>query len=272
MTAPALPARRRRAFAVAAVIALAGWPAALQQPVSPSPTPSVTSAAPAPSPSASSAAPVTGRGAELYGQQCASCHGMQGEGTQRGPSLIGVGRASTDFQLSTGRMPLKHDTYEPLHSDPAFGPAGIDALVDYVASFGPGGPAIPTVRPGDPSAGQQLYAYHCAACHSASGMGATLTNGQVGPSLMRATPTQVGEAIRVGPGLMPAFPDSALSDRDVDAIAGYVQVLQDKRGNLDRGGLALGRLGPFTEGVVAWVLGLGLLVLAIRRLGSRTPR
>jgi ubiquinol-cytochrome c reductase cytochrome c subunit len=216
---------------------------------------------------------VTGPAAMLYGQNCASCHGVRGEGTQRGPSLTGVGPASVDFQLSTGRMPLTGEKYEPRHSEPKFSPAQINALVDYVTALGAtGGPPIPAVQPGNPATGRDLYAYHCAACHSATGMGATLTNGQVAPSLMKATPTQVGEAIRVGPGLMPAFPDTALSDRDVDAVAGYVRVLQNERGDLDRGGLAMGRIGPFTEGVVAWAIGLALLVVVIRWLGSKAAR
>jgi ubiquinol-cytochrome c reductase cytochrome c subunit len=68
---------------------------------------------------------------------------------------------------------------------------------------------------------------------------------------------------------MPQFPPQVLSDTDVDDIAGYVAVLQDDHGNLDRGGWSLGRLGPFPEGAVAWVLGLAALAFLARRLGKR---
>jgi len=76
--------------------------------------------------------------------------------------------------------------------------------------------------------------------------------------------------VRVGPGLMPAFPDTVLTDGQVDALASYVQELRGDR--LDRGGASLGRLGPSTEGLVAWAVGLLLLVLAARWLGSRADQ
>jgi ubiquinol-cytochrome c reductase cytochrome c subunit len=51
-------------------------------------------------------------GKKLFAIGCASCHGLGGEGQVRedgtviGPSLIGVGAAAVDFQVSTGRMPM----------------------------------------------------------------------------------------------------------------------------------------------------------------------
>lgn len=221
-------------------------------------------AASAPSP------PVPNTGKDLYQQSCASCHGMTGEGTQRGPALSGVGPADVDFQLSTGRMPLQQERYSDVHRDPVFSPAEIDALIRHVSSFPPGGgPAIPAVRRGDTRTGRELYLTYCSACHSAAGVGATLNNGRFAPSLFRATPTQIGEAVRVGPGLMPAFPADVLTDSDVDDLAGYVGVLQGDDRDLDRGGWSLGRLGPFTEGAVAWAFGLGVVLLLARRLGRK---
>jgi ubiquinol-cytochrome c reductase cytochrome c subunit len=210
-----------------------------------------------------------GRGQELYQQSCASCHGQRGGGTERGPSLVGVGAASADFYLSTGRMPITDEQRSPGRGKPAFGQADIDALVAYVASLG-GGPAIPAVDPaaGRLSEGEQLYQENCAACHSATGTGGALTSGQVAPSLAPSTPVQVAEAIRVGPGPMPKFEPQALDDRQVDSIAGYVGYLQ--RGG-DPGGYGLGRVGPVTEGLVAWVVGLGLLILVVRKLGKDAP-
>lgn len=258
------PVRYRLAASIAVFGAVA---LPVLHPTQPTPPPSP----PAPVSPAPSRPPVASGGGELYGQNCASCHGQRGEGTPRGPSLLGVGSASVDFQLGTGRMPLSNgEQYRPRHRDPRLSPADIDALVGYVAALGNGtGPAIPTIRAGDVHNGRTLYATHCAACHSATGTGAALSNGQTAPSLLRATPTQVGEAIRVGPGLMPAFSDTLLDTNDVNAIAGYVQVLQNRPADTDRGGLPLGRVGPFTEGVVAWVLGLATLVFAAWWLGSR---
>jgi ubiquinol-cytochrome c reductase cytochrome c subunit len=218
---------------------------------------------------AATAAQAGGRGQLLYQQNCASCHGQRGQGTQRGPSLIGVGAASVDFYLSTGRMPLTEEELNPERAKPAFGQADIDALVAYVASLD-GGPAIPTVDPaaGRLAEGEQLYQENCAACHSATGTGGALTSGQTAPSLAKATPVQVAEAIRVGPGAMPRFPPQALTDPQVDSVAAYVGRLQ-RGGN--RGGWDLGRIGPVTEGLVAWVVGLGVLLWVVRRLGKEVP-
>ncbi|MEV4703124.1 c-type cytochrome [Actinoplanes sp. NPDC049316] len=254
---PSPPRRGHRMLAAAAGLGVLGLPLA----------------APAPSPSPStSPAPPTGpdRGTVLYQQSCASCHGQQGEGTQRGPSLADAGPASVDFQLSTGRMPLRKEGKPNAHQDAVFSESDIRALVQHVASFPPAsGPPIPAVGGGSARSGRELYLTYCSACHSAAGVGATLNNGRIAPSLFRATPTQIGEAVRVGPGLMPEFPPDVLSDEEVDDVAAYVGVLQDDRGELDRGGWPLGRLGPFTEGAVAWVFGLTIVLLLARRLGSR---
>ncbi|MFI6073999.1 c-type cytochrome [Actinoplanes sp. NPDC051343] len=252
----------RRLLAAAAGIGILGMPVLTTPP--PSPSASMPASAPA--------APTdeSGLGTRLYQQSCASCHGQQGEGTQRGPALSGVGPADTDFQLSTGRMPLGKELHSDMHGEPAFSQAEISALVQHVASFPPGGgPPIPVVTEGDVRSGRELFLTYCSACHSAAGVGATLNNGRIAPSLSRATSTQIGEAVRVGPGLMPQFPPDVVSDDDVDAIAGYVAVLQNKHGDLDRGGWSLGRLGPFTEGAVAWVFGLAAVAFLARRLGKR---
>lgn len=251
-----LPDRHpRRALAVGTVLVLAAGPVAL----APAPTPG-ESAAPAPS--------TTGdRGTQLYLQNCASCHGAQGQGAQRGPSLIGVGPASVDFQVSTGRMPASHEMAQPRRAEPAFSADDIAALVDHVSRFGDGGPQIPRVGPGNLGSGREIFAANCAPCHGATGAGAALTNGWTAPPLYDATATQVAEAVRVGPGLMPAFPSQLLDDRQVDDLTAYVQRLRSER--LDRGGNPLGRLGPLVEGVVAWLAVLGLLVAAVRWLGRR---
>jgi ubiquinol-cytochrome c reductase cytochrome c subunit len=256
---------RRRFLAAAAGIGVLGMPIL----ATPPPSPGVSAPAPVPAPPVPTTA-ASDPGTRLYQQSCASCHGQQGEGSQRGPALTGVGAADTDFQLTTGRMPIGKERYSDVHRDPAFSPTEIAALVQHVASFPPGGgPPIPAVTQGDTHSGRELFLTYCSACHSAAGTGATLNNGRIAPSLMKATSTQVGEAVRVGPGLMPQIPPQVLSDPDVDDIAGYVAVLRDEHGNLDRGGWSLGRLGPFPEGAVAWVLGLAALAFLARRLGKR---
>ncbi|MER6591623.1 c-type cytochrome [Micromonospora purpureochromogenes] len=248
-----------RALAVGAVLMLAAGPVAL----APAPRPGES-----PTPAASAPPSGTGdRGAPLYLEHCASCHGEQGQGTQRGPSLIGVGAASVDFQVSTGRMPVSREVQQPQRREPAFSADDIAALVDHVDSFGGGGPQIPQVSAGSLTSGREIFAANCAPCHGATGSGAALTNGATAPPLYDATATQVAEAVRVGPGLMPVFPGQVLDDQQVNDVTAYVQRLRSER--LDRGGNPLGRLGPLAEGLVAWVAVLALLVAAARWLGRR---
>ncbi|MEU2613742.1 c-type cytochrome [Micromonospora sp. NPDC007271] len=256
-----LPAAHpHRALAAGAVLLLAAGPAALV----PAPTPT---ASPGPTPTAAAGpAGPRDRGSQLYLASCASCHGPQGQGTQQGPSLIDVGAASVDFQVSTGRMPLTHVEQEARRGKPAFSAEDIAALVDHVSSFG-GGPQIPRVAPGNLNSGRELFAANCAPCHATTGAGAVLTNGWIAPPVYDATPVQVAEAIRVGPGLMPVFPSQVLSDAQVNDLTTYVERLRSER--LDRGGNPLGRLGPLAEGLVGWLVALVALVGAIRWLGRR---
>jgi ubiquinol-cytochrome c reductase cytochrome c subunit len=208
------------------------------------------------------------RGRLLYEQSCMSCHGPSASGTSNGPSLQGVGAADIDFMLSSGRMPLADPRQAPSRHPPAFDPGDIAAIVSYLRDLAPGGPAIPSV---DPSAGvladgQEQFASNCAACHGAGAGGDAIGGGQSAPSLYRSTPTQVGEAVRLGPGQMPRFDSRQLSDQKVASIAAYVGFLQ-RSGN--RGGFGLGRIGPVAEGLVGAVVGLGLIVLLIRLTGTR---
>jgi quinol---cytochrome-c reductase cytochrome c subunit len=209
-----------------------------------------------------------GPGQVLYLRDCAFCHGSLGEGTGLAPRLIGVGAMSADFYLSTGRMPEATPKNDPPRRPPAYDRRQIDQLVAYVASLGPG-PAIPRVDPeaGSISEGASLYEANCAACHSSAGIGGALTQGKLAPPILTSTPTQVGEAMRLGgTGNMPVFGPDALSDRQVDSIARYVQYLRRPR---DRGGLPLGHIGPIAEGFIGWVIGMLLLLVFVRWVGTR---
>jgi ubiquinol-cytochrome c reductase cytochrome c subunit len=207
-------------------------------------------------------------GRELFQVACSTCHGLEGQGAgERGPSLVGVGAAAADFYLSTGRMPLDRPDVQAERKRPAFSPRQIRQLVAYVASLGPG-PPVPPVDPraGDLVQGNQLYANNCASCHSSAGAGGALGHAVYAPRLDEATPTQVAEAIRIGPGAMPAFGTDQLEDHELESIVRYVEYLKEPE---DPGGAGLGHLGPIPEGFVAWVVGLGLMVVAIRWMGTR---
>ncbi len=201
-------------------------------------------------------------GEDLYLTSCVSCHGVGGEGTQGYPKLIGVGAASADFYLRTGRMPLAYPSAQPPQKAPAFDDEQIRQLVAYVASLGDG-PPVPDVNPdrGDLALGSELFLANCAACHNSAAVGGALSNGAHAPSLLEVDPTQIGEAMRVGPGEMPVFGPDTFDDHQVDSIVRYVRYLQEPE---HPGGLMIGRVGPVPEGFVAWLVGLGLLILVIR--------
>jgi ubiquinol-cytochrome c reductase cytochrome c subunit len=222
-----------------------------------------------PHPALGQPAPEVQRGFDLFAANCASCHGPEAEGTGQAPSLQGVGPAAVDFMLSTGRMPLSDPTQQPVRNVPKFTPEEIAAIVAYVQSLAPGGPEIPTVDPeaGTLSRGREVYAANCLACHGAGGQGAAVGGGAVAPALNAATPVQVAEAVRIGPGVMPPFGPEVVDQEDLDSLVAYVLSL---RVDQDPGGLGLGHVGSVLEGLIAWVVGLGLLLLVIRFTGTRT--
>lgn len=205
-------------------------------------------------------------GRTLYVETCSSCHGYRAQGLPgRGPSLVGVGAQAADFYLSTGRMPLNDPDDAPVRTDPQFSQQEIDELVAYVASFT--GPPIPRVdlANGDISRGQRIFAENCAGCHQIMARGGVVVGG-IAPALQQATPTQVAEAIRVGPFLMPVFSEGQIDQRDLDSLALYVESTKNPD---NRGGWGIANIGPVPEGMVSWFLGLlGLLIVA-RLIGER---
>ena len=214
-------------------------------------------------------------GRELYLTGCASCHGENGEGVDgpdgdlRGPSLVEAGEAGAYYYVSTGRMPLANPEEQPVRKPPAYSPDEIDALVAYVASLGDG-PELPDVdvEDADLANGGVIYRANCQACHSASGGGGALSYGRAAPRLSDATPTQVGAAVRIGPGQMPVFGPDIISDGELDDLAAYVEYLEDPE---DPGGIPIGRTGPIPEGFVAWLIGMTALLALVAWIGTRAP-
>lgn len=207
-------------------------------------------------------------GASLFHQSCASCHGEQGQGTQFGPTLVGVGAASADFQLRTGRMPFTDQAgTQAQRKKPAFDDDQIRALVDFVAGLGQG-PGIPSVKTDEALVprGQTLFIDNCAPCHGSTANGGAVGGGAVAPPLHQATPVQVVEAMIVGPGQMPVF---GFGEEDRNAVASYVTYLQH---SANPGGFSIGGIGPVPEGFVGWVLGMGLLIVVVVLVGREWRR
>ena len=90
--------------------------------------------------------------------------------------------------------------------------------------------------------------------------------GAVPPPLEDASPVQIAEAVRIGPYVMPRFSHRAISDAQLDSIVAYVQYAKNPE---DRGGWAIGHIGPVPEGLVTWFLAATALVLLCMIIGKR---
>lgn len=224
-----------------------------------------------------------GSGEDFYLRDCAWCHGASGEGTGRGPDITtGTnGEAMYHFMLTTGRMPIDHPLEPTRRSPTIYSDEEIVAIVTFMEKFDAPGPDIPEVDlDADLTRGLTLYQENCAACHSTTGIGGALTPGRalneeggavgptsvVAPSLHESSPIEIAEATRVGPGTMPVFAEETMSDEDLSALTRYVLYLQNPR---DPGGAPVGRVGPVVEGAIGWIVGVGILVIFIRWIGTK---
>lgn len=224
-------------------------------------------------------------GRDLFLVGCSFCHGANGEGInsqngQYGPSLVGVGAASVDFQVGTGRMPMQQPGQQAAVKDKVYSEEEIEALSAYVASLGPG-PAVPeeeqysidhlsedeqreaVVR------GGQLFLTNCAACHNFDGSGGAMPWGKVAPSVKNTSDKHVYEAMLTGPQQMDVFSDGNIAPEDKAAIIAYLNSIEENPGY---GGFSLGGLGPVSEGMFAWLLGIGGLVAFAYWIAAHSTR
>ena len=165
-------------------------------------------------------------GQTLFEATCSSCHGLDAQGTDQAPSLIGAGAAAVYFQMSTGRMPAKEIGAENGRGPVKFTEQQIYEIADYIPSLG-GGPEIPTPAQvstvgADTALGYQLFSANCAQCHGFAGDGGALTYGKYAPALTQATPTQIYEAMLTGPEAMPVFADGAITPQAKRDIIAYI--------------------------------------------------
>lgn len=208
-------------------------------------------------------------GKELFLSNCASCHGTNATGSDAGPSLVGVGAAAVDFQVGTGRMPMTQPGVQAQRGKPQMSPEQTKKLAAYVASLGTG-PGIPASKnwngEGDVARGGELFRVNCAMCHNLTGAGGALTRGKYAPTLDNVSGKHMYEAMVTGPQSMPVFNDTNLSPKDKNDVISYLQYLQ---GQASPSGHDLGRLGPVSEGMFAWTVGIGLMIGAAVWLGRK---
>ena len=213
-------------------------------------------------------------GRKLFLVGCAFCHGQNGEGVstqdgnQLGPSLAGVGSAAVDFQVGTGRMPAVQPGAQNPTKPVAYSDEEISELAAYVATLAPG-PGVPD--PADYSLaglsederqdavarGGQIFLTNCTACHNFAGKGGAMPRGGAAPDLSNTTAKHIYEALLTGPGQMDTFSNGNLSPEEKRDVIAYLYSL---RSQPQYGGFGLGGMGPVSEGLFAWVVGIGGLV------------
>ncbi|MEH0937398.1 cytochrome bc1 complex diheme cytochrome c subunit [Micromonospora psammae] len=210
--------------------------------------------------------PLTGAAAEgkaLFDVSCVTCHGRNAQGVEgRGPSLIGVGAASVEFQVDTGRMPMARQEAQAQRKPPVFTDEQVRQLGQYIQELG-GGPQVPEgeLREGaNLATGGELFRINCSQCHAFGGGGGALSSGKFAPSLRPASDRQIYAAMLSGPQNMPVFGDNQISPEEKADIIAYIQETL-KQGE-DQGGFNLGRYGPSTEGLAIFLVGIVALVFA----------
>ena len=146
-------------------------------------------------------------GAQLYGRNCASCHGAKGDGG------IGVPLALPSFQaginddylrktIKLGRPGRVMPSFSSLSEDE------IEALVRHVRSWrkGPAPVFSASLVKGDPKHGGKLFAQYCAACHGVNGEGVQGT----GVTFSRARDLPIMAPALHNPGFLAAAPDAMI--------------------------------------------------------------
>jgi ubiquinol-cytochrome c reductase cytochrome c subunit len=217
------------------------------------------------------------QGKKLFATGCASCHGLNAQGTSDGPSLVGVGSAAVDFQVGTGRMPAQQPGPQVEKKKNIYSQADIDQMAAFVASLGPG-PSTPSkadYTATDPEAavakGGELFRTNCAQCHNFAGEGGALSEGKFAPALKGVSAKHAYEAMQTGPQNMPSFPDSTMPQKQKQQIIAFVEHTNSSD-SPNLGGLGLGRLGPVTEGLFGWIFALGALIGVAIWIAARTTK
>ena len=200
--------------------------------------------------------PLTPDGKALFTRHCSVCHGENGEGvsaevTIAGPALKAVhdpGIAMTAMEVGPSHMP----SFAWVLSV-----AQMRAIADYVTHS----IADIPLTGGNIAEGGTLFRDYCASCHTAAVRGGALAyTGINAPGLADKSAAIIAGTIRSGPGPMPRFPSSVLTDQQLASIVDYVKFVQHPP---SPGGNPLHWFGPVAEGVAAWVVIFGLVIFTV---------
>ncbi|GAB3437211.1 c-type cytochrome [Actinophytocola sediminis] len=212
------------------------------------------------------------QGEQIYNTTCISCHGQNLEGVEgRGMSLIGIGEAAVYFQTSTGRMPAVAQGAQAKEKPPVLTPEEIEQVSAFIEANG-GGVEMPEetgaeLRGDNPARGGQLFRLNCASCHNFTGRGGALSSGKNAPALDNVTEDVMYAAMLAGPDSMPRFSERQLSPTEKKDIIAYVKSVTD--GNNNPGGNALGGLGPQSEGLIGFIVGIAALLGITLWIGAK---
>lgn len=225
-------------------------------------------------------------GKSLYDEACITCHGVNLQGVKgRGPSLIGVGEGAVYFQVHSGRMPMLRNEAQAPRKTPRYSEHQTLALAAYVNANG-GGPGLVknedgsiameslrgknyngNIDPADVARGADLFRLNCASCHNFTGRGGALSSGKYAPYLDPANEQEIYQAMLTGPQNMPKFSDRQLSADEKKDIIAFIKSAKETP---NPGGYGLGGIGPVTEGMLMWLVGISVLVAAALWIGSRS--
>jgi ubiquinol-cytochrome c reductase cytochrome c subunit len=231
-------------------------------------------------------AAMAAKGRQLFLVSCAFCHGQNGEGVTSkdgkliGPALAGVGAAAVDFQVGTGRMPMVQPGAQVQKKKNIFSQDEINELAAYVASLAPG-PSVPTAKDYSTDGmsdaekqeaivrGGQIFLTNCTACHNFTGEGGAMPQGGFAPKLLNTDPKYIYEAMLTGPQSMDTFSNGNITPEMKRDVIAYIESMKTQP---SYGGFGLGNLGPVSEGLAAWVVGLGSLVGFAVWIAAHTAR
>jgi putative heme-binding domain-containing protein len=147
---------------------------------------------------------------------CASCHGLDGRGGERGPDLVSRAEVSGKSDADLREILEKGKPGAGMPSFTSYGPERLKALVGYLRTLQGRGKAVRL--PGNPAAGKALFygSAKCSECHMISGRG-----GFFGQDLTRYGAKREAADIRAA---------IATPDKNLDPRRGMVMVmLRDSR-------------------------------------------
>jgi mono/diheme cytochrome c family protein len=221
------------------------------------------------------------QGAQIYAENCAVCHGEDGQGRVGATLAKNWPSIRPDLRIRDVIERGIPGTFMQAWGLEFGGPLTeqeIDAVTFYILSWQDGGPIFifPTSTPGispaltpppgitgDPNRGALLYASNCAVCHGSEG------EGRVGAELAKDWPSirpdlRVKSVIEVGieDTVMPAWSQEhggPLSDQDINDITAYVLTWE---GAESIEGNQVPAVGPLT-GWPVWVIFIGVFVLIV---------